>query len=143
MRKADRFEGLKDLADGRENGAARRLADSLREMQSKAAELKQLHDYLDSYAKAGNGDDSTVDTARWRNTRQFVSRLNDAVTQQENELAIATARYEQEAERWRACHQQTNALQQLVDRYCQEELQDTARREQKECDEHVTRNIEE
>ena len=143
MRKAERFAGLKDLAGGRENGAARSLAESLREMQSKAAELTQLRCYLDTYAEAGNGDDSTVDTARWRNTRQFVSRLNDAVTQQEDALAAATARYEQEAERWRACHQQTNALQQLVDRYCQEELQETERREQKECDEHVARNTEE
>ncbi len=139
MNKTARYEGLTNLAGGRESGAARRLAECLSEVQSKEAELRQLRDYMDGYRQETEREDTALDTARWRNLRLFLSRLNDAVRIRELDLEAAKERYTQEAERWRACHRQTTALQQLVDKYYREDIQDAERRDQKELDAQVLR----
>ena len=135
--KTARFEGLKELADGREAQAARSLAESLGALRAKEAQLQQLRDYLDEYQRDRAND--TFDAARWENTRRFVSSLSDAVTRRETELEAARARYQSEAERWRDAHRQTKAFEKLVDKYYREELKEIERRDQKELDEQTSR----
>jgi flagellar FliJ protein len=139
MNKTSRFESLKDLAGGREAGAARRLAESLDDMKTKQAKLKELRDYLDEYRQASEQRGAALDTARWENSRLFLSRLSDAVTLREGELEAAKERYRQEAERWRDSHRQTKALEKLVDKYYREGIRDAERRDQKELDEQASR----
>lgn len=139
MGKASRFEGLKDLAGGREAGAARRLADSLNDLKAKEAKLGQLREYLDEYRHDAQRDTGALDTERWKNSRLFLSRLNDAVNHHEGELEAAKLRYQQEAEHWRVSHRQTRALEKLVDKYYREDIQNAERRDQKELDEQVQR----
>ena len=136
--KTTRFEGLKDLADGRKAQAARSLAESLGALKAKEAQLQQLREYLDEYQQ-GTGNDATHDAARWENSRRFLSSLNDAVTRRETELEAARTRYRREAERWRDSHRQTRALEKLVDKYYREELNELERRDQKELDEQASR----
>lgn len=142
MGKAARFESLEKLAGGQEAGAARRLAHCLSDLNSKQEELRKLRSYLEDYARESEREDQFVDTARWNNTRQFLNQLSNAVTVREAEFETAAERYRQEVERWRSCHRQTRALKLLVDKYCDEELQELERREQKELDEQVSRRVE-
>ncbi len=137
MSKAERFEGLKHLASGREADAARRLADCRSDLDSKEAELIQLRGYLDDYRRETEREDKVLDTARWRNSRAFLSRLNAVVTIREGEFEAAKERYRQEAESWRERYLHTKALEQLVDKYYREDIRDAERRDQKELDEQV------
>jgi len=135
--KTSRFEGLRDLADGRETQAVRSLAESLHALKVKEAQLQELRDYLDEYQREANA--AALDAARWENSRRFVANLSDAVTLRASELEAARARYEQEADRWRDSHRRTQALEQLVDKYYREELKEIELRDQKELDEQVLR----
>ena len=82
--KSSRFEGLKDLAGGREAQAARSLAESLHALRAKEEQLQQLRDYLDEYRR--EAEDAAQDAVRWENSRRFLSSLNDAVALRESEL---------------------------------------------------------
>ena len=137
MSKASRFEGLKDLAGGKEAQAARNLAESLYAVKAKEAQVQQLRDYLDEYHRSAAAEPQ--DAARWENSRRFLARLNEAVSLREGELEAAKLRYREEADRWRDAHVQTKALEQLVEKYYREELKALERREQKELDERAQR----
>lgn len=136
MSKSKRFAGLKDLAGERERKAAQRLAEALKALDEKKQELAQLKRYLDEYQ---TGSAAPTDAARLENLRLFMSRLSAAIETQEGDLAHAEARYQDEAERWKSLKAQSQALDQLLDKYQQEERYEDVRREQKELDEQVTR----
>jgi len=137
MSKSKRFAGLKDLAGEEERKAAQRLAEALKALNEKKQELAQLKRYLDEY-QADSGAAPT-DAARLENLRLFMSRLSEAIDGQEGDLAHAEARYQDEAERWKSLKAQSQALDQLLDKYKQEERYEDVRQEEKELDEQVTR----
>lgn len=136
MNKTKRFSGLKDLAGDKERKAAQRLAAALQALTEKKQELAQLKSYLDDYQAA---PPAPTDTARLENLRMFMSRLSQAIESQEGDLAKAEARYQDEAERWKSLKAQTQALDQLVDKYTRQEQYEDLQQEQKELDEQVTR----
>lgn len=139
MTKSERFEPIAQLAGVKETVAARALAQSLKELKTKEAELAQLRGYLEEYRQLVLPDGRAVDPLRWQNAQKFIARLGDAVRAQEHELEHAADRYRAEAERWRVSHQHTQALEQLVDKYYREEMLELERREQAELDELVLR----
>ena len=136
MNKQKRFAGLKDLAGDKERKAAQRLADALQALNEKKQELDQLKSYLDDYQKAPA---APTDTARLENLRLFMSRLSQAIEAQEGDLAQAERRYQDEAERWKTLKAQTQAFDQLVDKYTREEQYADQQQEQKELDEQAAR----
>ena len=136
MDKPKRFAGLKDLAGDKERKAAQRLADALTALNEKKQELAQLKSYLDDYQAAPV---APTDTARLENLRLFMSRLSQAIEAQEGDLAQAEARYQDEADRWKALKAQTQALDQLVDKYTRQAQYADQEREQKELDEQAAR----
>jgi flagellar export protein FliJ len=134
--KTKRFAGLKDLAGDNERKAAQRLAAALQALEAKKQELDQLKNYMDDYQSSAV---AATDTARLENLRLFMSRLSQAIQAQEGSLAAAQARYQAEAERWKALKAQTQALDQLLDKYTREERHEEVQAEQKELDEQVAR----
>lgn len=136
MSKTKRFEGLKDLAGDNERKAAQRLATALKALQEKKQELDQLKQYLDDYQSSAA---APTDAARLENLRLFMSRLSQAIEAQEGSLAQAEAHYENEAERWKSLKAQSQAFDQLVQKYTREERYEAAQQEQKEMDELATR----
>lgn len=136
MSKTKRFAGLKDLAGDNERKAAQRLAAALQALEAKKQELDQLKNYMDDYQSSAV---AATDTARLENLRLFMSRLSQAIQAQEGSLAAAQARYQAEAERWKALKAQTQALDQLLDKYTREERHEEVQAEQKELDEQVAR----
>ena len=136
MNKPKRFEGLKDLAGDKERKAAQRLAEALEALNEKRRELEQLKAYLDEYQAAPA---APTDTVRLENLRLFMSRLSQAIDAQQGDLAQAEARYQEEAARWKALKAQTQALDQLVDKYTREARKEDLNQEQKELDEQAAR----
>jgi flagellar FliJ protein len=138
MTRVARLEPLADLAGMAEADAARRLAATVKVMQSKEAELQQLRSYLAEYRQRAEQDAATG-SERMRNTRAFLAKLSDAVAFQEVEHAKLVERYRIDADRWRQSHQRAQALDKVVDRAEHELLQALRQREQAEQDEHAAR----
>jgi flagellar export protein FliJ len=139
MNRSKRFEPIAALAGVRETVAARALAASLKEVKIKETDLEQLRAYLEEYQRSAAPGGQAVDSMRLHNAQRFMTRLSDAVRAQEDELLKAKQRYRVEAERWRASHRHTQALERLVDKYYREELLELQRRNQTELDELVLR----
>lgn len=135
--KSDRFEGLRELAEGRAAQAARSLAQSLGVMRAKETQLRRLCDYLNEYQRETDG--AALDAARWENSRRFVALLSDALTLKRAELEAARAHHERDADRWRDLHLKAKALERLADKYYRDELKEMERRDQQELDEQVSR----
>ncbi len=129
-----RFGELERLAGSREQEASRRLAATLDALREKEQQLDQLRTYLDEYQQQSRAAQGT-DPTRWENYRLFLSRLSEAIQQQERELTDARARYAEEASSWRESHARTQALTKLVDKYRREDRQRMTELEQKELDE--------
>ncbi len=136
MSKTKRFTGLKDLAGDKERKAAQQLAEALQALNKKKQELAQLKRYLDDYQELPA---LPTDAARLENLRLFMSRLSQAIETHEGALAEAEARYRDQAERWKALKAQTQALDQLVDKYTRQEQYEDLQQEQKELDEQLSR----
>jgi flagellar FliJ protein len=140
MSTASRLEPLAELADQKENEAARRLAASAQALQQKEAELAQLRGYLAEYRQRAELADAGTDSSLWRNSRAFLARLSDAVAFHEAELRNLTERYRIESERWLASRQRAKALDKVIERSELEQRQLRARRDQAEVDEVAARH---
>ena len=138
MKRAARLEPLADLAGLAEADAGRRLAATVKVMQSTEAELAKLRSYLAEYRQRAEQDAATG-SGRLQNARAFLAKLSDAVAFQEAELAKVVERYRLDSEQWRASHQRAQALDKVVDRAEREALHALRQREQAELDEHAAR----
>jgi flagellar export protein FliJ len=138
MSRPPRLEPLADYAGQVTADAARRVAASLKTLQTKEAELAQLRGYLAEYRQRAERDEST-DSARWRNTRSFLAKLSDAVAYHEAELAKDIERHRLEADRWRDCEQRSKTLDKVVERANRDAVYVRERRTQAELDERAAR----
>jgi flagellar export protein FliJ len=139
MTNSQRYGAVARWAELRESAAARQLAASLRDVQTKESELEQLRGYLDEYRQRARHDGNAVDILRWQNAQRFIERLSDVVRLQENELAAAIERHRREAEQWRISHRYSKALEQLLERCYADELKAAERRDQTSVEDLVLR----
>lgn len=132
-----RFSGLKHLADDREAQAAKTLAASMQELESKQAELDRLRGYAAEYQL--NYHDKPTDRARLSNLHTFTSQLSGVIKRLEEEVEVAKQAMQADMERWRGGYRHSKALEQLVEKYRRELVHFEEGQEQKELDERNAR----
>jgi flagellar export protein FliJ len=132
--KRKRLESLKDLAANDEADAARRLASSGEEIRARQADLDRLRAYMNEY-RAAVENPGGVDADRWRNLRQFMQSLSEAIGEREREFEQLLTRRERELEHWRRSRGRTQAFDKLLDLHDREVRRIREQREQKELDE--------
>jgi flagellar FliJ protein len=137
MSKASRLEPIAEFATLREAEAAKRLAASMEQLESKQVELERLRGYLAEYRQRAAIE--STDSTRWRNARAFLTRLSEAVAFQEAELQKLIEKHRLEADRWRDSHERAKTLDKVIERSQREELYDRQRRNQTEVDELASR----
>jgi flagellar export protein FliJ len=139
MNRAARLAPLADYAGKVETDAARRLAACGQALAAKEKEVEQLRGYLAEYRQRADVADATTDPLRWQNSRAFLAKLCTVVAAREAELVQAVERYRVESDRWRESHVRAKSLDKLVANAAREVALDTAKREQRELDEHALR----
>ena len=139
MSRSSRMEPLAALADREQREAARLLADSHRDLQRREQQLARLETYLDEYQRKPGIDGTGLSIGRWQNDRRFMERLSEVIASERANVVAAHAQHQARLERWRSSHLHNQAMQELLENYCREELLDRERAEQDELDELILR----
>ena len=140
MTRSKRMKPVQQLAQRRERKAVQKLGQSQQYLQAQQAKLEELRAYRDQYARdfEASGCDG-LGAMRVQDYRIFLSRLSEAVRQQEAVIAQCCARHEQTRQQWMESRGQSQTFDKLVDRYRLEENKQLERKEQKEQDDRAQR----
>ena len=140
MKRADRLEMVQNVVAGQERRRAEALAASQRRVTESETKLAELEAYQESYVRAfalraGNG----MDAAMARDYQAFLSRLEEALRQQQQVVVRARAQRDGEMQIWQGAAQRAQAVGHMVKRFLSEEARALDRQEQSESDERSAR----
>lgn len=140
MTRSRRMQPVQRVAHNREQSAVQKLGQSQQYLAAQQAKLDELRSYRDQYTKdfeASGG--AGLGATRLRDYRVFLSRLNEAICQQETLLAQCSCQHEETRRQWIQTRTHSQAIDKVVQRFHAEEQRQQERREQKEQDEHAAR----
>src|SRR5262245_1439480 len=137
MSRSDRFEPIKDIADGRERDAGTIVALAQQALQEREQQLAQLKRYRDDYTASHSAQLGTMNSMKLQNYRAFIDRLSDAIRQQEQAVQVAREDYERKRDAWRERRVEANAIGKAMERLKSEEHRVDANREQAQADEQA------
>ncbi len=138
MTRSKRMKPVKEVAEHREQDAARALGREQDRLAAERGKLQQLIAYRDEYAlsfesRGGKG----VNARELQNFRAFLGRLNAAIEQQGKVVAQAEQACEAQRRQWLQRRSRSQALGKVMDRYHRDEARERERREQAASDEHA------
>lgn len=140
MKRSERLEMVKKVADDFERRKAEALATCERRVKESEKKLADLEAYRDNYvrdfaarARAGIGG------AAARDYQVFLGRLDDALKQQSQSVTSTRAQRDSERQNWQDAAQRAEAIGTTVKRWQSDERHDLERREQHESDERSQR----
>ncbi len=140
-RGARRFQAIQRIARKKENDAAARFGQARRQRDEARQRLRELQDYraeyLDRYAAAVAAGEAA---ARLQEYQVFITRLEQAIAEQQRILARRQMACEQARQTWNGEYTHSRAIGRVVERKTEEEAQDRARREQRLIDDRGVRN---
>lgn len=140
MMRSKRMEPVMQLAQNREQEAARQVGEHQRQLDAQRTRLAELTAYRDEYAQrlttvAGGG----LGAAMLHDYRAFLARLNQAIEHQRRLIEQGEHAYEESRRQWLQTRQKTKALDTVTERYRLQERRDEERRLQNESDERAQR----
>ncbi|WP_207001983.1 flagellar export protein FliJ [Trinickia mobilis] len=131
------IQTLIDLAQDDLDAATKHLGRVQRERADVEAQLDSLVQYRDEYhARFTKTAQSGMPAGNWRNFQAFIDTLDSAIEQQRRLLATATARVEAAKPEWQQQKRKLGSYEILQARGEAAQALKTARREQRESDEH-------
>jgi flagellar protein FliJ len=134
MTRSKRLQPVHRIAKNNEQLAGRRAAESSRALAVQETRLQELCAYREHYARqletAGR-----LDAFRMHDYRAFLTRLNDAIRQQELLLEKLRARHRQTEDDWLATRTHSQAVDKLLERFRASEHLQEDRGEQRATDE--------
>lgn len=135
MMTSARIEPLQELAEQREEQAARELRAAQQLLAQRKAQLEELSRYRSDY-EAGT---QVAAPALLRNRLAFLDRLRDAERYQQQQVEAARRGVEQLRAKWAEQYRASATMTQLHASYQRQERQQADRREQAKLDELALR----
>jgi flagellar protein FliJ len=140
MKRIERMEMVKKVADDFERRKAEALAASERRVKESEHKLAELEAYRDGYVRefairAQQG----MSGAAARDYQAFLARLDDALHQQQQVIVGTRAQRDAEMQNWQDAAQRAEVIGTTVKRWQGEERHALERREQHESDERSQR----
>ncbi len=136
MLKSKRLKPVIKIAQNREDDAALVLNEYRKVMDQQEAKLIELRQYHTEYTQRLNDNGRNgLNIAQINDYRHFIARLVVAVKQQEVQLASCEVQLKEKHDAWMQTRVHHQALDKVVDRYQQQEHQESEKREQSESDE--------
>lgn len=140
MTKSDRLKPVIKIAENRERAAAKVLGEAQKVVQQRKKRLDELTSYRSDYcARFNGGQNAPRPVAIIANFRVFLTRLDDAIVQQQKLLEASLRDLEQKKQRWLTERTKTMALDKVSTRLQTQERQQSDRKEQKETDDRAQR----
>ncbi len=133
---------LIDLAQNDVDAAAKQLGRAQRDRSDVQAQLEALVRYRDEYhANFSASAQSGMPAGNWRNFQAFIDTLDAAIEQQRRLLTAATSRLEAAKPEWQRQKQKLGSYEVLQARGDAAEARLSARREQRDADEHAAKML--
>ncbi len=140
MNKSERMKPVIRVAESREQAAAKALGEAQQFLADQLKRLEELKRYREEYrSQAQQRGAAGITVSRFLELQRFLTRLDQAVSEQEKMVLRAEQGREQRRRQWFDAHGKTKVLERVVDRLGAEEARDEARRDQKETDEIAQR----
>jgi flagellar FliJ protein len=140
MPPSDRFKPIQKINTQRERKAATALGESLKnrdEARQRLDDLKAyLAEYLDRYAVAAR---SGISSSQLREYQVFISKLEQAIGQQEQVVTQSERQCDASKQQWRGRYSKAKAMDNAIDRLKQAERKSDERAEQAEADDRSPR----
>jgi flagellar FliJ protein len=134
------MEPVQRVAEKRENAAAKCMGESRQKLSDQEARLKELQDYRDQYAaQFSTRGLAGLDALQLHDYRIFLSRLNQAIQQQELVIGQCRNQHHQNQDQWHDMHRHTKVVDKLIERFKADEQQQQQKREQQVLDDHAQR----
>lgn len=134
---SSRLQPLQQLAETREEDAARRLLDEQRQLSDRELRLHELTRYLSEYEALGHAHSAQL----LMNRQAFLARLREAVAVQERLVQQARSNCDTERARWLLQRREVSTLDQLADCYRRREQRLEEQRGQRQLDEFALRRF--
>ncbi|MEI7035944.1 flagellar export protein FliJ [Fulvimonas yonginensis] len=134
-KRADRLQPAADQARQRSEDAVLRLAEQQQRLARAERQLAELRGYRQEYANAAGVGGLTASALI--NRQQFVERIDRAIAQQTLEIERQHRLLEQARAQWRDAHAREAALDNVIDRYREQERKAEERHEQNQIDERM------
>ena len=144
MRKkpSERLETVLKLAKIKEQAAAVKLADNLRNVESHRQQEKQLQQYKDDYHQQFSQQGGEVKSAAdLLNFQRFYNSLEEAELTQKQRTVLAKDQCELAQAEWQLQYGKEKNMQSLVERKQQKEMLDEEKKDQARLDDRVTSNF--
>jgi flagellar FliJ protein len=140
MKRSERMQMVKKVADDFERRRAEALAVCERRVSESEQKLSDLETYRDGYvrdfdirAKSGIG------AAAAQNFQAFLVKLEEAMRQQQQVIENARKQRDTEEQKWRSAAQRAEVIGKTITRWQGEEQHALDRREQRDSDERAAR----
>jgi flagellar FliJ protein len=136
------LETLIELATKDTDEAAKRLGRAIRAAESEQQKLQLLQQYRDEYAARLQANAmSGLSISGYRNFQFFLDKLEEAIKGQRKVIADVERRVSSERAAWQISERKRMSYGTLANRAMGAELQQQARREQKQTDEFASRKL--
>lgn len=136
MQRSQRLQVVLDLELRREDDALEVMARAREQWDQAVQRLQELHQYhLDYQEQLRAASRGRVMASQLQGWQLFISRLADAITQQEQRVADTLAQFEQTRDAWREVHERRRGVERFIAECRNQERRDEDRREQKQLDE--------
>ena len=140
MTRTKRMQPVQRVAESRENTAAKHMSESRQKLSDQEARLKELQTYRDQYAaQFSTRGHAGLDALQLHDYRIFLSRLNQAIQQQELIIVQCRNQHHQNQDQWNDLHRHTQVVDKLIERFKADEQDQQKKREQQMLDEHAQR----
>lgn len=131
--KSERLKPVNALAERRENERARVFATLQNSHESLQGKLRDLEQYYEEYRSA-DASHRQVDIQRLSETRQFLSKLSQAITMQRDAVELSEKKLAAERAKWMEARRHSKNLENLSEKYRHQERQMAAHAEQRSQD---------
>lgn len=140
-RRSQRMKVVLQLAEREEQAAAARLGEQQQLLEREQAQLRQLEDYrqqyLDDYARPRRG----VTAEALMSYSGFLQRLGEAVSGQQQKLAMVDQAREQCRREWEQRYHRRRSLEDMISRLRREEEAAFEQRQQRELDDLAAQRL--
>ncbi len=133
--RSKRMESIQRLMGMHEQSAARKLGISQDQLSRHQAQLQELIEYRNEYAR-GFRDTTrkSLGAHEMQDYYLFLKRLNQAIREQQHLIDAIARDHEKHRARWLNTRSQSKAVERVVDRYRSQERYEQDQREQRESD---------
>lgn len=140
-KKSIRIQVAVDLAQRAEDSAAQQLMDARNLVVAERLKRDEIQTYYINYKTMFSVQTQGVRASDLERNRSFLSRLDDALKQQEKNIVRAESAVELMLDNWRHMHLKKSAMDDYQERCVQEEKNQANKRDQKVNDELVSQRF--